>query len=228
MQATIYDHSGKEVEKLSLPGEIFAVAFNHDLVHRALMRELANARQATKKTKKRSEVRGGGKKPWRQKGTGRARCGSNRSPIWRGGGITFGPTGEENYQLRMNRKEARKALYCTLSKQASEGRIIGLSEYPHTEAKTKQFAQMISSLPITRDVLVVLPEKNAIIQKSARNLPHVKVTTSNDISVADLLKHDRILFLKEVFAQWQRVAKGGSLVEQKTEPADQTVAAVTK
>lgn len=206
MQATVYDHTGKEVEKVSLPAAIFSVPFKSDLVHRALVRELANARQATKKTKKRGEVSGGGKKPRPQKGSGRARQGSIRSPQWVGGGIVFGPTGKENFSLRMNRKEVRKALYCVLSKQASEGRILGLSEYPFKESKTKQFSELLKKLPVTRDVLVVLSERNEVIEKAARNLPNVKVTTSNYLSVADLLKHDKILCLKTVFQKWQQLS----------------------
>lgn len=215
MRATVYDHTGKEIEKVSLPAEIFSVPFHHDLVHKALLRELANARQATKKTKTRGEVRGGGKKPWRQKGTGRARHGSRRSPIWVGGGITFGPTGNENYTLKMNKKEARKALYCVLSKQAEEGRILGLSQYPSKEIKTKPFNELIKKLPITRNVLIVLPSNNEVIQRSARNIAYVTVTTTHRLSVSDLLKHDKILCLKEVFNQWQKMAKGESIISNE-------------
>ncbi|MDD4352604.1 MAG: 50S ribosomal protein L4 [Candidatus Gracilibacteria bacterium] len=196
MKIDIYDQNGKKIGDQTLNSEIFETEVNEGLVHLALVRQLSNSRNAIAKTKNRAARRGGGIKPFKQKGTGNARAGSRRSPIWRKGGVIFGPTGLENFQKNMPKSERRKALCCALSAKAKDNEILGLDGYKG-EIKTKAFSQMLTKLPITRNVLIVIPEKDAVIQKSAHNLTEAKVILVNYLNIADLLKYKTLLFLKD-------------------------------
>jgi len=155
----LYNQEGKEIGKAELTSEIFDVKLNSNLVHQAVVAQTANKRQVLAHTKDRSEVRGGGKKPWRQKGTGRARHGSIRSPLWRGGGITFGPTNERNFSLKINKKAKRKALLMCLSDKAKNERIILVDNLELAEAKTKKFFQILLNLNMELDILLLYLKK---------------------------------------------------------------------
>lgn len=188
--------NGEETEKkVNLNGDVFGVEPNTQVMFDAVQVYQANMRQATAKTKTRAEVRGGGKKPWRQKGTGRARAGSSRSPIWVGGGTVFGPIGNQNYKLSMNKKAHTLALKSALSVKASEKNIIVVNELNTT--KTKDFAKALEMLKVEGKALVVLNEENAEFEKSARNVPGVKVVLTNNVCVYDLLNSNKVLFTTE-------------------------------
>ena len=188
--------NGEETEKkVNLNGDVFGVEPNTQVMFDAVQVYQANMRQATAKTKTRAEVRGGGKKPWRQKGTGRARAGSSRSPIWVGGGTVFGPIGNQNYKLSMNKKAHTLALKSALSVKASEKNIIVVNELNTT--KTKDFAKALEMLKVEGKALVVLKEENAEFEKSTRNVPGVKVVLTNNVCVYDLLNSNKVLFTTE-------------------------------
>lgn len=197
MKIDLYKQSGEKNGTIDLPEEIFEIPFNKDLVHQALIRQLANKRVATAHTKKRGEVRGGGIKPFRQKGTGRARQGSIRSPQMRGGGVVFGPSNERNFVKDMPKKQRRKALFSALSEKARQNEIIALEGYETKEFKTKDFALMLKKLPIERNVLVIIPEKNQIVQKSSGNIPFVKTIQASYINIQDLQRYKKVLLFKD-------------------------------
>ncbi len=196
ISVSVLNLNGEETEKkVNLNGDVFGVEPNTQVMFDAVQVYQANMRQATAKTKTRSEVRGGGKKPWRQKGTGRARAGSSRSPIWVGGGTVFGPIGNQNYKLSMNKKAHTLALKSALSVKASEKNIIVVDELNTT--KTKDFAKALEMLKVEGKALVVLKEENAEFEKSARNVPGVKVVLTNNVCVYDLLNSNKVLFTTE-------------------------------
>ncbi len=179
--------------------------FNEDLIHQALVRQHANKRIAVAHVKSRGEVRGGGRKPYRQKGTGHARQGSTRNVHYRGGCVVFGPRNTRNFSKDMPRKQRRKALFSALSEKARNNHVIALEKYESNEAKTKTFAEMISKLPVERKALVVVPERNEIIEKSSRNIPGVKTITVNYLNIADLQKHDTLIFIQDSFKKLEEV-----------------------
>ena len=192
ISVSVLNLNGEETEKkVNLNGDVFGVEPNTQVMFDAVQVYQANMRQATAKTKTRAEVRGGGKKPWRQKGTGRARAGSSRSPIWVGGGTVFGPIGNQNYKLSMNKKAHTLALKSALSVKASEKNIIVVNELNTT--KTKDFAKALEMLKVEGKALVVLKEENAEFEKSARNVPGVKVVLTNNVCVYDLLNSNKVL-----------------------------------
>ncbi|CDC41413.1 50S ribosomal protein L4 [Firmicutes bacterium CAG:449] len=196
ISVSVLNLNGEETEKkVNLNGDVFGVEPNTQVMFDAVQVYQANMRQATAKTKTRAEVRGGGKKPWRQKGTGRARAGSSRSPIWVGGGTVFGPIGNQNYKLSMNKKAHALALKSALSVKASEKNIIVVNELNTT--KTKDFAKALEMLKVEGKALVVLKEENAEFEKSARNVPGVKVVLTNNVCVYDLLNSNKVLFTTE-------------------------------
>jgi len=197
MKATLYSQKGEMTGEVELPKEIFEVPFNKDLVHQALVRQLANKRTATAHTKTRAEVRGGGRKPFRQKGTGNARQGTIRAPHMRGGGVVFGPRNTRNFTKDMPKKQRRKALFCALSEKARDNEIIAIEGYKAEKPQTKVFSAMLQKLPIEKDVLIVIPEKNQIIQQSSRNIPFVKTILANYINIKDLQKYEKILLFKD-------------------------------
>ncbi len=202
----VYNVEGKKVSDVELKEEIFGIEPNEDVVHSVLVNYLANQRQGTSSTKTRTEVSGGGKKPWRQKGTGRARQGSIRAPHWVGGGVALGPK-PRSYKYRVNKKERRLAIKSVLSSKVLESELVVVDKIDFKEIKTKNMVSALSNLKVTGKTLIVLPEKNENIQKSARNIEGVKTSLVNTINVYDLLKYtnlvitlDTVKKLEEVYA----------------------------
>jgi large subunit ribosomal protein L4 len=192
MQLPVYNIQGEQVSEADLQDDIFAVPVNQALMHQALVRQLANARLGTHKTKTRSEVRGGGRKPWRQKGTGRARQGSIRSPQWRGGGTVFGPT-PRKYTQKMPRKMRRQALRSALSVKAAESQIVLLDGIEMDVPRTKEMKGILSNLGIESTALILLPQRDETILRSVSNLSEVRTLVAQYLNVRDLLKYDYIL-----------------------------------
>jgi len=203
MKALIYNQKGEKVGKAELPAEVFEVKMNTDLVHQMVLVQQANRRKKIAKTKDRSERRGGGHKPWRQKGTGRARVGSNRSPIWKGGGITFGPTTEKIFKKKITKKMRRKALFMVLSAKAKDNLLLVLDNLKIDEPRTKVFIEMIKNWKLKIEKfkdgsgLVALPglDKNVIL--SLRNIPKIDVIQAKDLNVLDLLSYKYLVMPKE-------------------------------
>jgi large subunit ribosomal protein L4 len=192
MQVPVYNIQGEQVSEAELRDDIFAVPVNQALMHQALVRQLANARLGTHKTKTRGEVRGGGRKPWRQKGTGRARQGSIRAPHWRGGGAVFGPT-PRSYRQKMPRKMRRQALRSALSVKASESQVKVLDAFEMSEPRTKELLRILDGLGVGTSVLILLPQSDTVVLRSVRNLPKVRTLVAQYLNVRDLLKYDYIL-----------------------------------
>lgn len=192
MEVPVYNTQGEQVSEAELRADIFDVPVNQALMHQALVRQLANARLGTHKTKTRSEVRGGGRKPWRQKGTGRARQGSIRSPQWRGGGTVFGPS-PRSYRQKMPRKMRRQALRSVLSVKAAASQVIVLDALEMAEPKTKQVKGTLQNLGIDSSALILLPQRDEVILRSVNNLPNVQTLVAQYLNVRDLLKFDYIL-----------------------------------
>jgi len=190
--ARVVDQAGVETGSVELPEEIFGIEPNGPVMHQALIRQLANGRQGTSSTKTRSDVRGGGRKPYRQKGTGRARQGSTRSPQWEGGGIVFGPH-PRSYKMDMPRKQRRLALRSALSSKAQDGGLLVLEGFELAEPSTRAVANLIKTVEHPRKVLVVLGSHNAMLEKSARNIPEVRLTLAGNLSVRDLLTADTVI-----------------------------------
>ena len=197
MKVDLFKQSGEKSGSLELPKEIFEVDYNEELIHQALVRQLANKRVAIAHTKTRGEVRGGGRKPFKQKGTGNARQGSTRSPNLRGGGVVFGPRNNRNFEKDMPKKQRRKALFSALSEKARNNEVIGLESYEAKEPKAKDFAAMLKKLEIERNALVVIPGKNEIIQKSSSNLANAKTIQAAYLNIHDLQKYRKVIFLKD-------------------------------
>ena len=187
---SVYNIEGKEVGSIELNDAVFGVEVNEHLVHMAVVNQLANNRQGTQSAKTRSEVSGGGRKPWRQKGTGHARQGSTRSPQWTGGGVVFAPK-PRDYSFKMNKKEKRAALCSALSSKVAESQIIVLDEFKLDEIKTKKFVEVMNNLKASK-ALVVLEGENKNVVLSGRNIPTVKVTATNEINTYDVLKYETL------------------------------------
>lgn len=197
MLVSMKNMAGSQIGEVELSDEIFATSINNSLMHQALVRQLANARLGTHKTKGRSEVRGGGRKPWRQKGTGRARQGSTRSPNWVGGGTVFGPT-PRKYTKSMPRKMRRSALRSALSAKAAAEQIVVIDQFAMGAPKTKEMAQMLNNLDIgDQSTLIVLAEKDMAVQNSIRNLSQAKAILVGYLNIRDLLGHDAVLIAKD-------------------------------
>jgi large subunit ribosomal protein L4 len=201
LSRSIYNQDGQEVGKIQLPAEIFGLKMNKDLVHQAVMAQMANSRQILAHTKDRSEVRGGGKKPWRQKGTGRARHGSIRSPLWRGGGITFGPTKERNFSKKINKKMKRRALLVALSGKAREGELIVLDDLRLSSPKTKEAAKIVSGLTkikedIKKGALIALVKKDENVIRAAKNIPKFDTIGMSSLNVVDVLKRKYLVMTR--------------------------------
>lgn len=197
MKVDLYTQSGEKNGSIDLPEEIFEIPFNKDLVHQALIRQLANKRVSTAHVKTRGEVSGGGRKPFRQKGTGRARQGTIRAPHMRGGGSVFGPRNDRNFSKDMPKKQRRRALFSALSEKARNNEIIAIEEYKADSPKTKDFVALLKKLPIERNVLVIIAQKDAIVQKSSENISFAKTITANYVNIHDLQKYRKILFFKD-------------------------------
>lgn len=191
----VYNQLGEKVSTVSLKGEVFNVEVNNSAMFDAVNVYRSNMRQATSKTKKRDEVSGGGKKPWRQKGTGRARAGSSRSPIWVGGGIVFGPTGDQNYTLQQNKKEHRLALKSALTLKVKDGLKV-VDNLELKEIKTKSFVEIVKALKAEGRILVVLTDVEENVALSARNLTNVTITIPTNVSVYDLLNNQSVIMSK--------------------------------
>lgn len=204
LKAPLYNQKGERTGEVNLNSAIFEIPFNRDLVHQALVRQLSMGRLVLAHAQTKGEVRGGGRKPWRQKGTGRARQGSTRSPIWKGGGVTFGPRNTRNFKKDMPKQQRRKALFCALSEKARENKILALDKYEADKPKTKEFVAMVKKLPIEKDVLVVIAEKSDMLQKAARNLKIVKTISAGYLNIRDLMKYDKVLFLKSALDKLEK------------------------
>ena len=200
---SVYNMEGNEVGTLELNDAVFGVEVNEHLVHMAVVRQLANKRQGTQKAKTRSEVSGGGRKPWRQKGTGHARQGSTRSPQWTGGGVVFAPK-PRDYSIKLNKKERRLAIKSALTTKVNESKLIVLDSFKLDEIKTKKFVAVMNNLKAEK-ALVVLNEKNDNVIKSANNVPTVKTALTNTINVYDILKYDTLVLTQDAVATIQEV-----------------------
>ena len=200
---SVYNIEGKEVGKIDLSDAVFGVEVNEHLVHMAVVSQLANNRQGTQKAKTRSEVSGGGRKPWRQKGTGHARQGSTRAPQWTGGGVVFAPV-PRDYSFKMNKREKRAALKSALTSRVEENKFIVIDKINFEEAKTKNFANILKSLDVSK-ALVVLEDDNKNAELSARNIADVKTAKTNTINVYDILKYNTVITTKAVVAKIEEV-----------------------
>ena len=195
---SVYNMEGKEVGTIELNDAVFGVEVNEHLVHMAVVAQLANKRQGTQKAKTRSEVSGGGRKPWRQKGTGHARQGSTRSPQWTGGGMVFAPT-PRDYTITLNKKEKRAALKSALTSRVNENKFVVVDELKFDEVKTKNFKAVMNNLKVSK-ALVVLADNDQNTVLSARNIPEVKTSLVNTINVFDILKYNTVVATKAAVA----------------------------
>ena len=199
----VYNIEGKEVDKLELNDNVFGVEINEHLVHLAVVSQLANGRQGTQSAKTRSEESGGGRKPWRQKGTGHARQGSTRSPQWTGGGIVFAPK-PRDYSFKMNKKEKNLALKSVLTTKVAENKFIVVDGLSFDEIKTKNMVNVLKNLEVKK-ALVVTDDDNKNVTLSSRNIPGVKTAFTNTINVYDILKYDKMVVAKDVISKIEEV-----------------------
>ena len=200
---SVFNMQGQEVGKIELNDAVFGVEVNENLVHEAVVAHLANMRQGTQKAKTRSEVSGGGRKPWRQKGTGHARQGSTRSPQWKGGGVVFAPV-PRDYSVSMNKKERRAALKSALTSRVEAGKLIVLDELKLDSIKTKDFAKILSALKVEK-ALVVLDKMDENVILSARNIPTVKTTQVGTLNTYDVMKYSTVVATKEAVSNIEEV-----------------------
>ena len=200
---SVYNMEGNEVGTIELNDAIFGVEINENLVHQAVVLQLANNRQGTQKAKTRSEVSGGGRKPWRQKGTGHARQGSTRAPQWTGGGVVFAPV-PRDYSFKMNKKEKKAALKSVLTSKVQESKIVVLDELKMDAIKTKDFAKVMSNLKVD-NALVVTAAMDTNVIMSAKNIPGVATSVASDINVYDVLNHTTLVVTKDAVASIEEV-----------------------
>ena len=200
---SVYNMEGKEVGTMELNDAVFGVEINDHLVHLAVVRQLANKRQGTQKAKTRSEVSGGGRKPWRQKETGHARQGSTRSPQWTGGGVVFAPV-PRDYEIKMNKKERRAALKSALTSRVQENKLIVLDDLKLDEVKTKAMQAVLNNLNVSK-AMVVLADNDQNVVLSARNIPDVITALPNTINVYDVLKYNTVILTKSAVASIEEV-----------------------
>ena len=200
---SVYNIEGKEVGTIDLDDAVFGVDVNEHLVHMAVVSQLANKRQGTQKAKTRAEVSGGGRKPWRQKGTGHARQGSTRAPQWAGGGVVFAPV-PRDYSFKMNKKEKRAALKSALTSRVEENKFIVIDELNFDEIKTKKFQEVLNNLNVNK-ALLVLEDGNKNVEISARNIKDVKTAHTNTINVFDILKYNTVITTKAAVATIEEV-----------------------
>ncbi len=200
---SVYNMEGKEVGKMDLNDAVFGVEVNEHLVHLAVVQQLANNRQGTQKAKTRGEVSGGGRKPWRQKGTGHARQGSTRSPQWTGGGVVFAPV-PRDYSFKLNKKEKRAALKSALTSRVLEDKFLVLDELKLDDVKTKKFAEVLANLKVSKAV-VVLADNDQNVVLSARNIPDVITASINTINTYDIMKYSTVIATKDAVAKIEEV-----------------------
>ena len=202
-KVSVYNIDGKEVGSIELNDAVFGVEVNEHLVHLAVVNQLANKRQGTQSAKTRSEVSGGGRKPWRQKGTGHARQGSTRAPQWTGGGVVFAPK-PRDYSFKMNKKEKKIALLSALSSKVNDSKIVVLDSFNLDEIKTKKFAEVMNNIKVSNALFVIEGEnKNVVL--SGRNIPTVKVSATNEINTYDVLKYDTLVVTKAAVEKREEV-----------------------
>lgn len=206
MEAKVYNQQGQETGKVKLPEEIFALPMNRDLLHQVVTGQLANRRATIAHTKDRGEVSGGGRKPWRQKGTGRARHGSIRSPLWRGGGITFGPTKEKGYQQKVNKKMKRKALFISLSDKAQNNGLIVLDKLVLEAPKTKQMIEVMTNLAKALNrkfgvMLMILCGADKNVERASRNIARTRVLRADSLNAKDILASECLLVTKQALEE---------------------------
>ncbi len=202
-KVSVYNMEGKEVGEMDLNDAVFGVKVNEHLVHMAVVQNLANKRQGTQKAKTRSEVSGGGRKPWRQKGTGHARQGSTRAPQWKGGGVVFAPT-PRDYSFKLNKKEKRAALKSVLTSRVQDNKLIVLDELKLDEIKTKDFKKVMDNLKVDKAMVVIGGQDENVIL-SARNLPRINTAVAENINVYDILKGDTLVLTKDAVAKIEEV-----------------------
>ena len=202
-KVSVYNMEGSQVGEIELSDAVFGVKVNEHLVHMAVLQQLANNRQGTQKAKTRSEVSGGGRKPWRQKGTGHARQGSTRAPQWTGGGVVFAPT-PRDYSFKLNKKEKQLALKSALTSRVAEEKIFVLDALKMDEVKTTKFQAVLDALKVNK-ALVVLEENDQNVILSARNIPNVKTAQTNTINVYDILKYDTLVITKDAVSKIEEV-----------------------
>ena len=200
---SVYNMEGNEVGSMELNDAVFGVEVNEHLVHMAVVQQLANNRQGTQKAKTRSEVRGGGRKPWRQKGTGHARQGSTRAPQWTGGGVVFAPV-PRDYSFKINKKEKRAALKSALTSRVEAQKFVVLDELKLDAIKTKDFVKVLNNLNVSK-ALVVMGDKDVVVEKSAANVPDVKTTQATLLNVYDILKYDTVITTKAAVEKIEEV-----------------------
>lgn len=205
MKTTIYNQKGETIGEVELNPKIFEVKPNEHLLAEAVRISQSNSRQGTSNTKTRGEVRGGGKKPWKQKGTGRARVGSTRSPIWRHGGITFGPRANQNWELKINKKAKTKALFMSLSDKAKENQFIVIDQIALDQPKTKELVKILAGLSSAvktfgRKQMLVLPRKDDNLVRSSKNLKSINTVMANSLNIVDVMKADSLVVLKDALA----------------------------
>ena len=200
----VYNIEGKKVGTLELNDAVFGVEMNEHLVHMAVVAQLANKRQGTQSAKTRAEVRGGGRKPWRQKGTGRARVGSSRSPLWIGGGVSFAPK-PRDYSYRLPKKIRKLAMKSALTSKVNNDEIIVLDGLNISAPKTKEMINILSNLNADKKALIVMDERNDAVIKSARNIPGIKTTSVNTLNVYDILKYDKFIITKDAVQKVEEV-----------------------
>lgn len=196
MDTKLYNQTGEVIGKVTLEPKVFGVKPNRGLIEQAVVTQLANARVAISHTKTKGEVRGGGKKPWKQKGTGRARHGSIRGPQWKGGGIVHGPRSNRNYSMKMNVQSKRKALLMSLSDKAMADRLVVVDKIALEKAKTKSFAAVMSKLPKQKTSLVILPVTDQTLIRSGRNIPGVTFIRADSLNVLDVVKSQQLVVLQ--------------------------------
>jgi len=201
MEYPLYNQEGQNIGTVNLPENIFGLVMNQDLLHQVVTSQMSNQRQVLAHAKGRGEVRGGGIKPWRQKGTGRARHGSIRSPIWKGGGVTFGPTKERNFKKKINRKMIRKALFVALSSKAKDKQLFVIDEMKLQNPKTKEMAKVLSNF---RDLigkkpnaLLIMPIGNENVRRAVKNLPYLSAVEVKDLNPLEILAHKQLVLVKD-------------------------------
>ena len=201
---SVYNMEGSEVGKMDLNDKVFAAKVNEHLMHMAVVLQLANRRQGTQKAKTRSEVRGGGKKPWKQKGTGHARQGSIRAPQWKGGGVVFAPV-PRDYSFKMNKKEKANAMKSALTSRVNEDKFLVMDSLKFDEIKTKKMVSVLDALKVKKALVILDGEDNANVALSARNIEGVKAITTNTINVYDILKYETVIITKSAVSKIEEV-----------------------
>lgn len=205
MKVPVYNQNAEAIGEVELNSKIFEVKPSLHLMSESVRVQASNARKGLANTKNRGEVSGGGKKPWKQKGTGRARAGSNRSPLWRGGGVTFGPTSDRNWELKINKKAKTKALFMSLSDKAKDGKLIIIDNLKLETPKTKEFVKILAAFDkalkgIGKKQMFLLPAKDESLVRASRNLPAINPTFAASLNITDVLKADTMLVMKDSLA----------------------------